>query len=88
MGYETETGQVQEHEGEMYLRMLGLDEFADQQIPGRTTQARDFLDICGEHARPMLVGFASLSPDDPRRDQVRNVLRGQVAGYLGIQLEN
>lgn len=77
----------EEHEGEKYLQLLGLEELADQQIPGRAEQVRDFLDICGDHARPMLVGFESLSPDDPRYERVRDALRTQVAQFLNISLE-
>jgi len=83
---ETRFGQ-EEHEGEKYLKLLGLEDLADQQIPGRAERVRDFLDICGDHARPMLVGFESLSPDDPRYERVRDVLRTQVTQFLNISLE-
>jgi hypothetical protein len=90
MGHETLGGNEQEHEGEKYLRLLGLDHLADQPIPGRDMQVRDFLDIDGERERalPMLVGFESLGSDDPRKGQVRKILRDQVAQHLGIQLES
>lgn len=77
-----------ESEGVKYLKMLGLEHLAEQQIPGRTEMVRDFLDICGDHARPMLAGFESLSPDDPRYGRVREVLRSQVAQFLDIRLES
>lgn len=73
------------HEGEHYLAKLGLSEFADTPITksdGSVVAARDFLDICGEHARPMLRGFDSLDETDPRYDQARNMLRKMVGGYL------
>lgn len=86
MGHETlDAGQ--EHEGEKYLKLLGLGHLADQQIPGRAERVRDFLDICGDHARPMLVGFESLSIDDPRYESVRDALRTQVTHFLDIPLE-
>ena len=87
MGHETQLEQEQEHEGDKYLRLLGLEHLADQQIPGRTEHVRDFLDICGNHARPMLVGFESLSPDDPRYEPVRDALRTQVTQFLDIPVE-
>ena len=87
MGHESSTGREQEHEGEKYLRLLGLEHLADQQIPGRTEYVRDFLDICGDHARPMLIGLESLSPDDPRYKLVRDALRRQVTQFLDIPLE-
>jgi hypothetical protein len=87
MGHETQFEQ-EEHEGEKYLRLLGLEDLANQQIPGRTEQVRDFMDICGNHARPMLVGFESLNPDDPRYEQVRDTLRAQVTQFLNISLDN
>jgi hypothetical protein len=87
MGHET-IDKSEGHEGEKYLRLLGLEHLADQTIPGRTEQVRDFLDICGERARPMLLGFESLSPDDPRREAVRNALRTRVTEFLDIPLES
>ncbi len=74
----------QEHEGERYLRLLGLEHLADQEIPtaDRTIQARNFLDICGEHARPMLVGFEAMSTDDPRYEATKNALRGVIGQYV------
>ena len=88
MGHETYLGQESEHEGERYLRLLGLDHLAAQQIPGRDIQVRDFLDVCGEDAMPVLVGLESLGPDDPRYGLIRDALREQVAGYLGVPLES
>lgn len=75
----------EEHEGEKYLRLLGLEHLADREITAadRTMQARDFLDICGEHARPMLVGFEAMSPDDPRYETIKNTLRGVIGQYVG-----
>lgn len=72
----------QGHEGEKYLQLLGLEDLADQQIPGRTELVRDFLDICGEHARPLLVGLESLSPDDPRFEPTREALKGYVSQFV------
>lgn len=74
--------QEQEHEGERYLRLLGLEHLADEAIPGRTEQMRDFLDICGDHARPLLVGLESLSPDDPRYTPTRDALRGYISQFV------
>lgn len=73
-----------EHEGEKYLRLLGLEELADHEIPtaSGTVQARDFLDICGEHARPMLVGFEAMSSDDSRYEATRNALRSVIGQYV------
>lgn len=72
----------QEHEGERYLRLLGLEHLADETIPGRTERVRDFLDICGDHARPLLVGLESLNPDDPRYTPTRNALRGYISQFV------
>lgn len=73
---------TQEHEGEHYLRLLGLEDLANQQIPGRSERVRDFLDICGEHARPLLVGLESLDPSDPRFEPMREALRGYIANFV------
>lgn len=75
------------HEGERYLALLGfnLEDFAEREIVTAkgTIQARDFLDICGDHARPLLVGLESMGADDPRYEGTRNILRDVIAGYIG-----
>jgi hypothetical protein len=77
-------GQPTRHEGEEYLRLLGLEHLADRDIPtaNGTIQARDFLDICGGHARPILSGFESMSKDDPRYETTRNALRDFISRYV------
>lgn len=77
-------GQQPEHEGERYLRILGLEHLADREIAtaGGTIPAKDFLDICGEHARPILVGFEAMSADDPRYEATKNALRGMIGQYV------
>lgn len=74
----------QEHEGERYLRLLGLEHLADREIAtaSGTIHARDFLEVCGEHARPMLVGFESMSIDDPRYETTKSALRGVIGQYV------
>ena len=81
---EQSEGQPKEHEGERYLRLLGLDHLADRDIAtaSGTIQARDFLDVCGEHARPILVGFEAMSTDDPRYEGTKNALRGMIGQYV------
>jgi hypothetical protein len=81
MGHEEDRGQ-EEHEGERYLRMLGLEELVDQQIPGRSEKMRDFLDICGDHARPMLIGLEQLDPGDPRYNTARDALRDYIGQFV------
>ncbi|HEX7368062.1 MAG TPA: hypothetical protein VF261_00190 [Candidatus Saccharimonadales bacterium] len=81
MGHET-SGAEPEDEGYKYLRLLGLENLANEPIPGTTKRVRDFLSICGDYARPMLVGFASLSPDDPSYEAVREALQTQVKQFL------
>jgi hypothetical protein len=77
-------GMEQEHEGDKYLRLLGLSHLADKEINAgdRTIEARDFLEVCGEHARPMLVGFETLSTDDPRYEPTREALRGFISQFV------
>lgn len=76
--------QEDEHEGEHYLRLLGLEHLADQEIStaGGTIQARDFLDVCGEHARPILTGFEAMDSDDPRYETTKEALRGLIGQYI------
>jgi hypothetical protein len=71
-----------EHEGKKYLRLLGLDDLADQQIPGRSERVIDFMDICGKYARPMLVGLDSLDRDDPRFAPTRDALRDYIGKFV------
>jgi hypothetical protein len=73
---------AEEHEGEKYLRLLGLEDLADEPIPGRTERVRDFLNICGDHARPLLVGLENLSPEDPRFVPTRDALRGYISQFV------
>lgn len=75
----------EEQEGDKYLRLLGLEHLADREITTTdgTIQARDFLDVCGEHARPMLVGFEAMNPDDPKYENIKNTLRGVIGQYVG-----
>lgn len=68
-------------EGERYLNMLGLGEYADRQIPGRAELGRDFLSICGDQAERMLKGFESISPEDPIYNKFREMLRGKLITY-------
>ena len=76
--------QVPEHEGERYLRLLGLGHLAGVEIVagGKTLPARDFLDICGEHALPILAGFETMSPDDPRYESTRAALQGVISQFV------
>ncbi len=76
--------QEPEHEGEHYLRLLGLEEYADHEIvtASGVIPVRDFLDICGEHARPVLAGFESLSPEDPRYEPTKGILRDMIGTYV------
>lgn len=84
MGTEQLGDKQEEHEGERYLRLLGLEDLADHEITttSGTIQARDFLDVCGEHARPMLVGFEAMSQDDPRYEATKTALRGVISQYV------
>lgn len=76
--------ELDQNEGERYLRLLGLEEHADTPIPTADgeIQARDFLDVCGEHALPVLKGLEAMSPNDSRYDTARNMLRTMILGYI------
>ena len=79
----------QEHEGERYLRLLDLGHVAEMEMQTSSGPmlARDFLEIekCKEHARPALVGFEAMSPDDPRYAVIKKVLRNKICGYIGYE---
>ena len=72
----------EEHEGERYLQLLGLEHLADEPMPGRSERVRDFLDVCGDHARPLLVGLETLGPDDPRFEPTRDALRSYIGRFV------
>lgn len=72
-------------EGERYLDLLGLGHLSAQPIPGHPgLVGSDFLDICGEHARPLLIGLESLDQHDQRFEPTRAILASRVAEYMGI----
>ncbi len=73
------------HEGRKYLSLLGLGHLADAQIPGRQETAADFLEICGPHAKPMLLALEAIGPKDPRFEPAKAALQIQILGYLGMQ---
>ncbi len=68
----------------MYLQKLGLEELADTviQTENGPVEARDFLDICGDDARPHLETFAALDQNDPRYAPIKQALRSIVMGYM------
>ena len=71
-------------EGQYCLDMIGLGHLADQPMTyrGATMQVRNFLDICGEQARPYFAGLETLSDDDPVRDATVQLLRAFVFNYV------
>jgi hypothetical protein len=72
------------HEGEKFLGLLGLGHLAERKITTADgiRPAKDFLEICGEHARPLLVGFEAMSPDDPRYEPTKKALQGFIGQYI------
>ena len=74
----------EEHNGEWYLNLLELGDLADTDIPvqGKVIKGRDFLDICGEHAVPMLEGFNAMDQDDPKREPTLLALQNVIRGYI------
>jgi hypothetical protein len=75
----------EEHEGKNYLELLGLGHLANRKIMtgNGAILARDFLDVCGDHARPMLVGFADMSQDDERYEPTKEALKNFIGQYVG-----
>ena len=69
-------------EGIYYLELLELDHLANQQIPGYGIPVKDFLDICGDHARPMLVGLDSLERGDPKFESSLVMLQGFIKQFV------
>ncbi len=80
-----EKNQQQEHEGDKYLRILGLSDLAENHIElkdGRHIYARDFLDVCGEHALPALKGFESMDTLDPNYGPTLDALQKYVTKFI------
>lgn len=72
-------------EGEMFLELLGLEKRAGELIPGQNGKTLvEFLDICGEHARPWLTGLAALPKDHPDYNLLRNACLEQIKEFLKI----
>ncbi len=78
---------IEEHEGVRFLRLLGLDHLADTEVVagGNTIEVRNFLDVCGDHARPVLLGLETMDPADPRFEPTKEALRGLISQYVGIE---
>ncbi len=84
--------QKPEHEGERYLALLGLSDAADQTFThqGKVYETRDFLEICGKTARPVLQYLEGLDQSDPKsgftekvtvlRDAIRQYIQGDKTG--------
>ncbi len=74
-----------EHEGERFLDSIGYLDRADEPVrlrDGRIIEARDFLDACGEHARPTIETYQNLGTDHPQYKAYRSALRAMVDGYI------
>ena len=80
---------IEEHEGEKYLSLLGLSHLADTPVAtaSGSIEVRDFLDICGDHARPILIGLEAMDQSDPRYEPTREALRGLISQYIGVPPE-
>lgn len=76
-----------ENEGEKYLEMLDLGHLVDAPMPKPNDhlKTRDFLDVCGEHALPVLKGFEAMSPEDPRFKKTKEALQKMIGQYIEIE---
>lgn len=72
--------------GAHYLSLIGLSDLVGQtfETSRGPIHAENFLDICGEHALPALMGFETLELDDPRREVMSTALQKSVKQYLNI----
>ncbi len=83
---------AKEHEGEYYLRLLGLENLVGVEINvrGKTILARDFLELEGERERalPILKGFEAMDLADPNYETVRDGLQKFVSQHIeGLKLD-
>jgi hypothetical protein len=84
MGDKLPGGRQPETEGERGLVTLGLAHLADEEMPTKdgSILGKDFLDVCGEHARPLLKGLETISPTDPRYEPAKKALQKLVSQYI------
>lgn len=74
--------------GEHYLDMLDFGHLIGREVKykGRRIRVEEFLDLCGQHAMPMLAGLeaklGSLAAGDPQRYQCIDIGRKAMRGYL------
>ncbi len=70
-------------EGQNFLNLLGLGNLGGNPIPGYSgKKMNQFLDICGENARPLIEGFKSLSPDDPKYQTTKELLSEYILKFV------
>lgn len=90
-----ETAPAADAEGIKYLKMLGMGGLVGTPTTrigkdGQPLKAEQFLEICGEHALPSLIGLeASINaqPNNPANDSLRKALRANIAPHLGLSQE-
>ena len=70
-------------EGQNFLNLLDLGNLGEKQIPGYPGKtANQFLDICGEKARPLIEGFKSMSLDDPNYQKSKELLSKYILKFV------
>ena len=74
---------LRQGEGERYLNLLGLSDVADHAIPGYPQlQMRDFLEICGDHARPAFFHLEGLDPTSDEYSALQNAMKELVSNIV------
>lgn len=91
--------QPQEHEGEKFLAIFGLENLADEPIildnelrqrlidngaleADVQLKGRDFLEVCGDHAMPLLKGLEAMGADDPKRQLAIDSMRPFITKFI------
>ncbi len=78
--------------GVLLLEMFGFKDQIGSEISvvvggvPTTIQAENFLDVCGEHAGPVVEALLEMDCDDPDYAESFDAVRGLTAHYLGVDL--
>lgn len=76
------------HEGMKFLQKLDRGYLADEVIQTQNGPilVKNFLDICGDHVRPLMVGFETLATDDPRYEPSKRALQNFIGRYVNREM--
>ena len=69
-------------DGLYYLKLLEIEHLASTPIPNTPYVMQDFLEICGDHALPVLKGLDRLDRKSPKFIAVQALLQDYILKFL------